>query len=208
MKSYPSIQKYSKEHFGKFVWMFDKKDGSNFRVEWERRTAKKSGLHGFTKFGSRTELILNNNPFQEAVTIFESKYAEELNRILYDSVFFRNTPVVTLFGEFFGKDSFAGVHNWTKPHDLVFFDAFVFKNGFIPPSDFMNIFNKVPLQKIITTGILNSTVVSMIEKNIDFEEGIVYKGVENKKIFMGKIKTYKWLHKVRELYGEKKMLEY
>jgi len=40
------------------------------------------------------------------------------------------------------------------------------------------------------------------------KEGIVFKGVEEGKVFMFKVKTDEWLHKVRTLYGDKVAIEY
>jgi hypothetical protein len=210
MKQYPTIPRYKEEHFGKFVWAFDKVDGSNFRVEWDRKLSKKSRFtNGFKKFGSRTEMILNNrNPFIEAVTIFEEQYAEKFDEIFTEAKEFRGVPIITIFGEFYGPNSFAGIHDWKEPHDLIFYDTFIYKKGFLPPSDFMNLFEELPIQKLLWKGILDKDFVSSIETNEELSEGVVYKGVEEKEIFMGKIKTFKWLESIRNKYGEAKMLEY
>jgi len=45
MESYNSIPKWSEDYFGKYVFAFDKIDGSNFRAEWNRKLSKKSRLH-------------------------------------------------------------------------------------------------------------------------------------------------------------------
>jgi hypothetical protein len=42
----------------------------------------------------------------------------------------------------------------------------------------------------------------------NLKEGMVLKGVINNRVFMMKVKTWDWLNRVKELYGEKKMLEY
>ena len=211
MKSYHTIQKYAKDHYGKFVWAFDKIDGSNFRIEWDRKLSKKSQFtFGFKKFGTRTEMILNNNnPFIEAVNIFETEYAETFNRIFKDAKELRGVPIITLFGEFYGAGSFAGLHDWSANHSLAFYDTFIYKKGYLPPSDFQNLFGELPIQKLIWKGIFNEEFVKRVEANeFGLSEGVVYKGVEDGDVFMGKIKTLQWLESIRNKYGVKKMLEY
>jgi hypothetical protein len=44
MKQYPEILHYSRGHFGEPVIAFEKLDGSNIRLEWQRK-------RGFFKFG-------------------------------------------------------------------------------------------------------------------------------------------------------------
>jgi hypothetical protein len=211
MKSYHTIQKYTEDHYGKFVWAFDKVDGSNFRVEWDRKLSKKSQFtFGFKKFGTRTEMIMNNrNPFIEAVTLFEMEYAQVFDRIFKDAKEFRGAPIITLYGEFYGPGSFAGMHDWSAIHSLVFYDAFIYKKRYLPPADFQNLFEELPIQKLIWKGIFNGDFVKRVETNeFGLAEGVVYKGVEEGEVFMGKIKTLQWLESIRSKYGEKKMLEY
>ena len=87
MKTYHTIEKYNESDFGKYIFSFDKIDGSNFRAEWDRKLSKRTSFTmGFKKFGTRTQLITKNNPFVEAVGIFENKYAENLDQILHQII--------------------------------------------------------------------------------------------------------------------------
>jgi len=210
MKTYHSINRYSYDYLGKYIYAFDKIDGSNFRVEWDRKLSKKSNFtFGFKKFGTRNEIISKYNPFIEAVSIFENKYAESFNKIFISNKLFQGINKITIFGEFFGDNSFAGLHNWDEYHDLIFFDIFLYKKDYLTPSLFIKTFeNLINIPKLVYKGILTELFIKEIESNIELKEGVVIKGVDNDKIFMEKIKTKKWLNKVRDLYGEQKMIEY
>jgi len=210
MKAYTSIPKWSEEDFGKYVFGFDKIDGSNIRAEWDRKLSKKSRFtYGFKKFGTRNELIHQNSPFAEAIGIFENKYVEDLNKIFMDNKLFRGVDRITVYGEFFGENSFAGSHVWTEPHDIQIFDVFLYKKNYVPPTDFKKAFEWVDTVKFLFNLTFDSNVQKMIEKNaMGLKEGVVCKWVENGRVHMFKVKTEQWLRKVKDLYGEAKMLEY
>ena len=207
MKSYHSIQRYNEEHLGKTVFSFEKIDGSNFRAEWNRKLSKKSNFtKGFGKFGTRREMIHKNHPFVEAVGIFENKYADDLDKVFREDKTFRGIDRITVFGEFYGSQSFAGRHNWEESHDVVLFDLFLFKKGYLPPADFVKIFGSFDMPILEYVGPLTQEYIELVEKGDG--EGRVYKGTEDGQVFMGKIKTNRWLNRVKELYGEQVMLEY
>jgi hypothetical protein len=207
MKSYHSIQRYNEEHLGKSIFSFEKIDGSNFRAEWDRKLSKKSSFTmGFSKFGTRREMIHKNSPFIEAVGIFENKYTEGLDKIFREEKTFRGVDRITVYGEFFGENSFAGRHDWEEDHDVIIFDVFLYKKDYLPPADFLKIFGSFDIPFLEYSGILTPEYIKEVENGDG--EGRVYKGTDNGKVFMGKIKTKKWLDKVKSLYGEAAMLEY
>lgn len=211
MKTYHSITKYSPDYFGKYIYAFDKVDGSNFRAEWTRKLSKKTRFtNGFGKFGTRGETIkTQRNPFYAAVEIFQEKFSEDLDRIFCDEKIFRGVDEITVYGEFFGSKSFAGQHDWNEPHDIKLFDIWLYKRDFLVPSDFLKIFGNLDICPLIYQGEFTPNVLKMIENNaFNLKEGVVCKGVEEQKLFMFKIKTNKWLNLVRQIYGEKKALEY
>lgn len=210
MKAYHSIEKNVQDYFGYHVFGFDKLDGSNFRAEWNRKLSKKSSFtNGFKKFGTRTETIKNaNNPFAEAIGIFENKYAEDLDRIFIENKLFRGIDTITVYGEFYGENSFAGKHDWDEVHDLVIFDMFLYKKDFMKPKDFIDIFGHIDIPKVVYEGLLDEETIKDIVSNIyGLKEGLVLKGVIENKVFMVKVKTQEWLNKVRALYGENNNLE-
>lgn len=84
MKYYEETKKYSLDHLGKHILAFDKLDGSNFRVEWNRKLSKKSRFTlGFKKYGTRHRVITHaNDPFFKMVEVFEDKYAARIKHLL------------------------------------------------------------------------------------------------------------------------------
>lgn len=211
MKQYHTIEKYKTEHLGQHIFAFDKLDGSNFRAEWNRKLSIKSHFtSGFKKFGTRNRVITNvNDQFFKMVEIFKEKYAAKVDEIFRKHKIFKNVDTITLYGEFYGPNSFGGFHDWDDEHDIYFFDAFLYKRNFLTPSEFYSEFNSINMPKLIYKGPFNYQFIEDIENNkYNLREGVVYKFVNDKFIILGKIKTLEWLQKIKEKYGEAKMLEY
>jgi hypothetical protein len=210
MKHYHSIEKNIEDYIGKHVYGFNKFDGSNFCAEWNKKLSKKSRFtYGFGKFGTRTQMIKNKeNPFVEAVNIFMDKYAVPLDEIFREDKLFRGIDMMTVYGEFFGEHSFAGQHDWNEEHDVTIFDMFLYKKDFLNPRDFVDTFGHLNIPRVIYKGILDEQIINDVRENVfNLSEGLVFKGSENNKVFMIKLKTNDWLKKVRELYGENSNLE-
>ena len=213
MKAYRSIEKYNEDYFGKHVFGFDKIDGSNFRAEWNKKLSKKSRFtYGFGKFGTRGETIKNaDNPYTEGVNIFMDKYAIELDKIFNDNKLFRGIDTITVYGEFYGPNSFAGQHVWDEDHDVIIYDMFLYKKDFVKPADFISIFGHLDIPQLHYKCLFDQLTLWSVQFNdidMGLKEGIVFKGVEEGKVFMFKVKTDEWLHKVRTLYGDKIATEY
>jgi len=210
MKHYHSIEKNIEDYLGNHVYGFNKFDGSNFCAEWNKKLSKKSRFtYGFGKFGTRTQMIKNKeNPFVEAVNIFMDKYAVPLDKIFCEDKLFRGIDTITVYGEFFGEHSFAGQHDWNEEHDVTIFDMFLYKKDFLNPRDFVDTFGHLNIPRVIYKGILDEQIINDVRVNVfNLSEGLVFKGSENNKVFMIKLKTNDWLKRVRELYGENSNLE-
>lgn len=210
MKHYHSIEKNIEDYIGKHVYGFNKFDGSNFCAEWNKKLSKKSRFtYGFGKFGTRNQMIKNKeNPFVEAVNIFMDKYAVPLDEIFREDKLFRGIDMITVYGEFFGEHSFAGQHDWNEEHDVTIFDMFLYKKDFLNPRDFVDTFGHLNIPRVIYKGILDEQIINDVRVNVfNLSEGLVFKGSENNKVFMIKLKTNDWLKRVRELYGENSNLE-
>lgn len=115
MKEYPSIERKAK--YGIPVYMFEKIDGSNIRVEWSKK-------NGFYKYGSRHVLLNDQTPFlKEAIPLIGAM--DGLAAIFIKQ---RYESAVAFF-EFYGDCSFAGRHI----ADVNFFDIlstkYVFANN-------------------------------------------------------------------------------
>lgn len=204
MKAYPKIEYFNKGFFGDTVWAFDKLDGSNLRMEWNRK-------RGWYKFGTRNVMINENDPnFGESIPIFMEKYSSDLERVFKKE--YSNIESVVVFCEFIGDNSFAGKHLPEDKKDVVLFDVNLYKKGFITPKDFVDNFGHLHIPKVVYKGEYNETLIRDVRKNIwGLKEGVICKGVRKTKgdelVWMTKIKTIEWLDKVKELFGEKGLLE-
>lgn len=215
MKQYPSIEYWNKGIYGEVIYAFDKLDGSNIRVEWNRKLSKKSAFTlGFGKFGTKTQMINNmNNPFGISVDIFYEKYAENLDRIFCDDKDLRGVDKITCYFEFFGPNSFAGWHQPEDEKDMVLLDIEREKKGFIPPKEFIKKYEQTGIPQIIYHGNYNKEFINNIRENIyGLNEGVVCKGVYEKakrhdNIWMVKVKTRDWLLKLKNTLGKDKLRE-
>jgi len=196
MKQYLEIQgpnKAPREH----CIAFDKKDGSNIRAEWTRK-------RGWDKFGSRKVLIDSTHPLGDAIDIFLNTYADELEKIFKKDKLFRNSQNVTVFGEYFGPNSFAGWHDPDDDKEIVMFDVSIHKKGMMPPRDFVKMFSHLKIPQIVYEGNFNESFIQDV-KNGEYPvvEGVVAKGNfphgrPPHNLWMAKIKTRTWIERLKK----------
>jgi hypothetical protein len=137
--------------------------------------------------------------FYEFIPTVTSTYADKVDEIFRKHKIYRKTDTVTLYGEFYGKNSFGGFHNWEEDQDLYFFDAFLYKRNFLTPSEFYSEFQNISMPRFIYKGLFEKQLIRNVEQNkYNLREGVVYKFVKNGRIYPGKIKTLDWLKKVKE----------
>lgn len=199
MKSYPSI---GREVVNDYIYAFDKLDGTNIRCEWNRKHKD------FTKFGTKAGLIdKTHEQFGESVHLIY-EYRDTLNKIFFD----KRWEKVVCFFEFFGKNSFAGLHE-NEPHKVVLFDVSVHKHGLLEPNTFRKIFEgSIPTPEMLYYGKPNSELIEQVSNNslegMTFE-GVVCKGkyVSPGMPLMFKLKSEAWIKKVKERYSDPKILE-
>jgi hypothetical protein len=213
MKEYPHIE-YGTGIYGEKVYAFDKLDGSNIRIEWNRKNAKKSAFTGgFVKFGTKTQIISKiNQHFGDSVDVFLDKYCDDLNEIFFNEKYFRNTDRIIMFCEYFGKNSFAGFHDLKEPKDIVLFDICVNRRGlFLPPKLFVEYFGHLDIPEVVYIGNYNKQLIQDIKNNTELKEGVVCKGVRKVKgddiVWMTKIKTNQWFDRLKNKYGEERLKE-
>ena len=196
MKAYDSIEYYG-DHWGLPITAFDKLDGSNLRFEW-------SPKRGFYKFGSRNVMIdESNEQFGFAINIFKEKYEKGLTD-LFRSKDYRNTLSFTCFAELIGQKSAFGQHEFeTDQFDVVLFDVFGYKKGFVPPKQFVKDFSDLGIPRVVYEGNLNKEFVQQIKSNeFGLAEGVICKGViktkkGNDNLYYCKIKTDDWFERLR-----------
>lgn len=193
MKEYPSIQrKYIKDEY---VYVFDKLDGSNIRVEW-------SAKRGFYKFGTKTQLIDEHTPiFGEAIKLFLDRYdCRGMRKCLEKNKWQR----AVFFAEFLGPNSFAGNHKMDEQHEVVLFDVSV-NDAILDPREFCDNFDYAVTPKLLLAGerVDEDFIKSVHDSKLDGMtfEGVVCKGFtrdrhESPMIF--KIKSNAWIEKLKE----------
>jgi len=207
MKSYPRIQYFNQGLFGEDIYAFDKLDGSNIRAEWNPK-------RGWYKFGTRNTMIDERNlQFGEAITLFLNKYGDSLPKVFRTNKSYKRIESFVVFAEYVGEQSFAGRHNASDPKDIILFDVNQYKHGFVTPKNFVEDFGHLHIPDVIYKGPYTMDFVQTIRDNrYNLKEGVIVKGVlktKNQKdeVWMVKVKTKEWLQKVKELHGERALLE-
>lgn len=202
MKQYHKLYYYKPHLMGKDIWAFDKLDGQNLRFEASLK-------RGFYKFGSRTQMISEkSDQFGQAVEIFMEKYSENLMSI-FSKKYNKNKFVnFTVFAEYCGPNSFAGKHIEGEKLDVILFDVWIYQKGWVHPMRFIDDFGHLGIPKLIYQGELTENFIKDVQNNkFNLSEGVIAKGSDGDDIFMCKIKTKKWLERVKSELGEKYLME-
>lgn len=197
MKTYPTIPK---EVRNVPVYAFDKLDGSNIRAEWSKK-------RGFYKFGTRKRLVGPDEAILgKSIELVNDVYGKSLTRRFTDKRFER----AIAYFEFFGPNSFAGNHEESDEFKVVLFDISVYKKGFLPPKDFLDMTAGLDVPKVVHVGNANQLFEQQVRDgthpNVSFE-GVVCKYVLRKdQVGMFKIKTQAWLDRLKDKCGDDEKL--
>jgi len=192
MKEYPSIQTGCVQRFRAHI--FDKLDGSNLRFEWTKK-------RGWFKYGTRTRLFDETDPvFGGAIAMFDNGLAAPIADVAKRE----RWEKVVVFAEFHGQHSFAGIHLPEDPKSLTLFDVSPLRKGILPPAEFMKLFENLEIPKFLGIENWNREYADKV-RNGEVEgvtfEGVVAKGVVNRKLIMEKAKTRAWIEKVKALHS-------
>lgn len=200
MLSYPSIPSWRKSRgLNKHCIAFNKYDGSNLRWEW-------SPKRGWYKFGSRTELFDTSHPvFSSAPDLFLEVIADKVvAAVKRHYPHKRKIERIVAFTEFFGEKTFAGVHQPDDPtKKMVLFDVSVYKEGFLTPETFRELFHDEPwAAKVVYEGLMDEPFVFNVRHNglpqLHLTEGVVCKGDG----WSAKIKTFEFINKLKHRFGQ------
>ena len=196
MKSYPSIPRATGQAFRAFdAYVFDKLDGSNLRFEW----SKKQGWH---KFGTRNRLFDETDEvFGCAVSLFQNDLGFSIAKVAIKE----RWESVIVFAEFYGDNSFAGVHDPADEKRLALFDVAPYKKGILGPKEFVKLFGHLEITKFLGLQHWSREFVEAVRLNqiegVTFE-GVVGKTGEGHNLVMAKAKTQDWIDKVKARYSE------
>ena len=191
MIEYPTISNSSKAP-RKHCMAFKKYDGSNIRAKW---TAKK----GFDLFCSRQCLIDETHPhLSQSIAIFKERCAAQLDSYFRSEKDFRHEKEIVVFSEFFGPNSFAGLHVAEDPKELVVFDIMLIRKPnpvFLLPQDFHKRFSGVVrTSELAFTGNLSDQFIADVRAgNYGTGEGLVCKGTEKSGAYRGGV----WMCKIK-----------
>lgn len=196
MKAYPSIPASTGQNFEEMAncYVFDKLDGSSLRAEYSKK-------QGWYKFGTRTRLFDETDPdFGRAIPFFRSTLAETIEKIASKN----RWESLIIFTEFWGKNSFAGIHDPTDDINLTVFDANPYKKGILGPREFLKNFEgKVPIPGLIGIEKWTRGFVDRVRRDeiagVTFE-GVVGKSGEGHQLKMAKAKTQRWIDEVKKRY--------
>lgn len=198
MRPYPSIPGPNKIKELPCI-AFNKLDGSNLRYEWNPK-------RGFYKFGSRRQLLDKNDPvFGSGWNLFLERYGDALAQTLVDSKLYPKMKGFTAYCEFFGENSFAGMHVDGEPKQVVLLDVQVHNHGMMIPLDFLQVFESFVLPEVVYEGVFDAKFVADVRSGVyDVAEGVVAKGVDPgvkgkavHGLWMSKIKTVRWIREVK-----------
>jgi hypothetical protein len=194
MLEYPSIQGSTRAPRLPCL-AFEKLDGSNLRWEWQKKS-------GWCKQGLRQIFFDETTPiYRESIPIFHTKYADEIVKILLKQN--RDIKKIVAFTEFFGKLSEFGTHVEDDDYNLVLFDVYIDRDNHpVKPRDFYKFFNnKVEIPALIYEGNLGPAFISDVRKGIYYvNEGVVCKGTTKR--WMAKVKTERYIERLKEVFGK------
>lgn len=202
MKKYPSVIYCNYNVLNKPIIAFDKLDGTQIVSEWTRK-------RGFSKFSTRREMINHrHHQWGEAVEIFLDKYADSLHNLFKSHKEYRELKNITVYCEYLGENSFSGRHNIDDDKDVILFDIWQHKKGWVEPRVFVNEFAEFGIPRVVYEGLLTNDFFRDVKNNIfGLREGVVAKGTQETKIvdervWMVKLKTDDWFKKLRKVAGK------
>lgn len=226
MKHYDSIDRIQDNGalLGEEIVAYNKLDGQNICIKYSTRTKK------FDQFGSRKRVFdETDSQFGEAVKWFKAScYPELLSQIITDNSkkrgLFAGVDEVTFYFEWYGENSFAGVHQEGDEMKLALIDVFIKKKGYIEAKPLRELFyshSEIIQPELIYSGKLTKDFIKSIQENDwtqencqwpNVKEGVVCRRttlMRGQKLLKVKFKTKWWIEKLHQLYTpeECKLLE-
>jgi hypothetical protein len=187
---------------------FEKYDGTNLHWEWDRDF----GWHSFgtrrdefslTKIGIE-QFVQVHAHLSECVEVFQAQLADGIEKLFLDVARYQEFTSLKVFTEFFGPNSFAGLHKADDPKQLIVFDVFADSFGFIGPQEFLTDFDNLPSARAVYQGRLTGKFCDDVRQGrFGVNEGVVCKGVcGGLDRWMVKIKTYAYLEKLKAAFAD------
>jgi hypothetical protein len=204
--TYPTIEGPTFSFLDAPCVAFEKHDGSNLRFFWDQK-------RGWHSTGTRYRWFKAVTPmFGPAVGLFQDQYAKGVIETLRRYKEYRGVTELVAFCEFFGPSTFSGLHREDEPKRLVLFDLYLPDRGFVPPKDFLAHFGHLPIARPVYEGPFSRAFIEEVRAGkYPVAEGVVAKGVHNRRqrkgradeeVWMAKVKTRAWLEELARRAGE------
>lgn len=183
---------------------FEKYDGTNLHWVWESEL-------GWYAFGTRrdrfdlddmgiAEFNTAHPGLEDAPGIFIRDFAKNLESLFLQHPNYQ-CPEITVFTEFFGVNSFAGMHKKDDPKQLVLFDVQT-DQGIIIPEEFTRDFGDFNIARVVYRGKLTGQFINDVRQGkYGVNEGVICKGGNNyDNLWMVKIKTYSYMKRLKDAF--------
>jgi hypothetical protein len=208
MLYYPKIPSSRDAPLGRCV-AFEKYDGTNLHWDWNQE-------FGWHSFGTRrdefnvdqagiAQFTAAHAHLHECVGVFLSTLAGDVESVFTGNESYKEFADFRVFTEFFGPNSFAGLH---KPEDakrLVLFDVWAESAGMIGPERFVADFGHLPIARVVFRGRLTGKFAEDVRTGkYAVPEGVVCKGGSGgSDLWMAKIKTHAYMERLKRSFGER-----
>src|SRR5262249_4551389 len=155
---------------------FEKYDGTNLHWDWDRD-------FGWHSFGPRRDAFNLTDDgialFQEqhghlrqAVDVFRATLADEIETVLRENSNYRQLQSCKVCTEFFGPNSFAGLHKEDDPKELRLFDVLI-ELGMLGPQKFVEDFGHLPSARVVYEGKLTGKFLEDVRQGkYGVDEGV------------------------------------
>lgn len=203
--AYPKIPDSRNVPLGQCI-AFEKYDGTNLHWVWEREL-------GWYAFGTRrnrfdldemgiSEFNQAHPGLEQAPELFKQIFADALQSIFSENSRYSSLEII-VFTEFFGSQSFAGMHKVEDQKRLVLFDVAI-DTGLIDPDQFLEEFGQLPVARVVYRGKFSGKFTSDVrEGKFDVAEGVICKGGSGSGLWMAKIKTDAYMAKLKAAFADR-----
>jgi hypothetical protein len=204
--TYPKIPGSKHAPSGRCV-AFEKYDGTNLHWDWDHE-------FGWVTFGTRrdsfnldgtgiAEFHAAHPGLDEAPGLFQRDLAAALDAVFRAHAFY-NSAQISVFTEYVGARSFAGMHEKGDPKRLVLFDVKI-ATGFLGPEQFVTDFGGLSIARVVYRGKLTGQFAEDVRRGkYGIAEGVVCKGgAGGADVWMVKIKTNAYLAKLQQAFKER-----
>jgi RNA ligase len=188
---------------------FEKYDGTNLHWDWERD-------FGWHAFGTRRDefnlsaggiecFVQTHAQLAECVDVFQATLAKGIEKVFQANDNYRDFPSLKVFTEFFGPNSFAGLHKADDPKRLVLFDVWAEPFGMIGPGQFVADFGHLSSARVVYRGKFTGKFCEDLRQGkYDVTEGVVCKsGTGGLDLWMAKIKTYAYMDRLKAAFADR-----